>query len=155
MKALPPEIVQFLHSQRFVVVSTVGNSKMPHNACKGIVDIDPKGIVYLLDLYRGKTLSNLERNPNISITFVDEHKFMGYCLKGIAAIVDKKLLNPHIIKAWEKKIASRITHRLIKNIHDEVVRGHKHHPESLLPKPEYMISMKVNEIVNLTPSHIK
>lgn len=155
MKALPSEIVQFLHSQHFVIVSTVDKNQMPHNACKGIVDIDRKGIVYLLDLYRGKTLANLERNPNISITFVDEHKFTGYCLKGIAAIVDKKLLNPRIIKSWEKKIAGRITHRLLKNIHNETVKGHKRHPESLLPKPEYMISMEVSEIVNLIPSHIK
>ena len=155
MKALPREIVQFFHKQRFVIVSTVDSNNTPHNACKGIVDIDQKGIIYLLDLYRGKTLANLERNPNISVTVVDEHKFIGYCLKGIAAIVDKKLLNPHIIRYWEKKIASRITHRLLKNIHDEVVKGHSRHPESLLPKPEYMISMEVNEIVNLIPSHIK
>ena len=155
MKALPPEIVHFFHGQQFVIVSTVDSNNMPHNSCKGIVDIDKKGIIYLLDLYRGRTLKNLESNPNISVTVVDEHKFMGYCLKGIAAIVDKKLLNPHVIKAWEKKIASRITHRLIKNIHDEAIKGHRRHPESLLPKPEYMISMEVNEIVSLIPSHIK
>ncbi|MBU4377376.1 MAG: pyridoxamine 5'-phosphate oxidase family protein [Candidatus Omnitrophica bacterium] len=155
MKALPPEIVQFFRRQPFVIVSTVDSDNTPHNSCKGIVDIDEKGTVYILDLYRKNTLANLKRNPNISITAVDEHKFVGYCLKGIAAIVDKKLLTPRIIKAWEKRLAGRITHRLLKNIKDESVKGHTRHPESLFPKPEYMISVKVSEIVSLTPSHIK
>ncbi len=155
MKALPAEVVQFFHKQRFIIVSTVDSNNMPHNACKGIVDIDQKGIIYLLDLYRGKTLANLSNNPSINITAVDEHKFVGYCLKGKAKIVNKGNLTNHIIDAWEKRIANRITHRLLKNIHDEVVKGHVHHPESLLPKPEYMISMEVKEIVNLIPSHIK
>lgn len=154
MKKIPAEIIQFFRHQRFVVVSTVDSANMPHNSCKGIVDIDPRGKIYLLDLYRGKTLANLWYNPNINITAVDEHKFIGYCLKGAAKIIDKKDLNPRIIKAWEKEIASRITHRLLKNIKEEGARGHKRHPESLLPSPEYMIAMEVSSIVSLIPSHI-
>ncbi|MDD5679845.1 MAG: pyridoxamine 5'-phosphate oxidase family protein [Candidatus Omnitrophica bacterium] len=155
MKKLPEEIVQFFQKQRFVVVSTVDTSGMPHNSCKGIVDIDQKGRIFLLDLYRGKTLANLWYNPSISITAVDEHRFIGYCLKGKVKIVDKKDLNPRIVKAWEKRIANRITHRLIRNIHDEDSKGHKRHPESLLPNPEYMIAMDVSDVISLTPSHIR
>ncbi|MFH0839880.1 MAG: pyridoxamine 5'-phosphate oxidase family protein [Candidatus Omnitrophota bacterium] len=155
MKALPSEIVQFFRRQPFVIVSTVDSDNTTHNSCKGIVDINQKGAVYLLDLYRKNTLVNLKRNGNISITAVDEHKFVGYCLKGTAAIVGKKSLTPHILKAWEKRLAGRITHRLLKNIKDESVKGHRRYPESLFPKPEYMISVKVSEIVTLTPSHIK
>ena len=154
MKKLPAEVMQFFQKQRFVIVSTVDSANMPHNSCKGIVDMDPRGKIYLLDLYRGKTLANLWYNPNISITAVDEHKFAGYCLKGKAKLVDKRDLNPRIIKAWEKRIANRITHRLLKNIHEESVKGHKRHPESALPNPEYMIAMEVSDIVNLIPSHI-
>lgn len=29
------------------------------------------------------------------------------------------------------------------------------HPEALLPKPEYMIVMEVEEIIDLTPKHLK
>lgn len=154
MRKLPAEIIQFFLKQRFVIVSTVDSSNMPHNSCKGIVDMEPNGKIYLLDVYRGKTLANLWYNPNISITAVDEHRFMGYCLKGKAKLVDKRDLNPRIIKAWEKRIANRITHRLLRNIHEEDVRGHKRHPESALPSPEYMIAMEVSDIVSLTPSHI-
>ena len=154
MKKLPAEVVHFFHKQGFIIVSTVDSANTPHNSCKGIVEIDPKGRIYLLDLYRGMTLTNLRDNPNIGITAVDEHKFIGYCLKGKAKIADKKELNHRLVEAWEKRIANRITHRLLKNIHDENDKGHRRHPESLLPSPEYMIAVEIEEIVSLIPSHI-
>jgi len=117
------------------------------------VKIYSKGQVYLMDLYKERTFRNLERNPNISLTAVDEHKFKGYCLKGKAEIVEMDKLKSDILKAWEDKIASRITHRVLKNISGE--KGHSHHPEVQLPTPEYMISIKVDEIVDLTPHKLK
>jgi len=153
MKELPSEILQFFQKQRFVIVSTIDADSTPHNSCKGVVDINGKGLVYLLDLYRGRTFANLKQNPNISITAVDEHKFVGYCLKGKAKIVDRKKLKPVIINAWEKKIAGRITHRLLKNMHDADNKGHARHPESVLPQPEYMIVMEASEIISLAPAN--
>lgn len=115
--------------------------------------MDRNGQVYLLDLYCGKTFDNLKQNSHISIVYVDEHKFRGYSLKGKARIIQKDKLKPKIIKDWENKIASRITQRVIRNIRGE--RGHGRHPEALLPNPKYLIVMKVEEIVDLTPHHIK
>ncbi len=155
MKKIPDEIIHFFEKQSFVIVSTVDAVNMPHNSCKGIVDIDQKGMIYLLDLYRGRTLANLRRNPNISITAVDEHKFIGYCLKGKARIARKKDLNMRIIGEWEKRIAKRITCRLFKNMREEGGKERERHPESLLPDPEYMIAMEVSDIISLMPSHAR
>ena len=80
MAKLPDDVVKFFHSQHFTIVSTVDPDGMPHISCKGIVQIDPDGTIYLLDLYTGKTRANLERNPAISLSAVDEHKFKGYSL---------------------------------------------------------------------------
>ena len=115
--------------------------------------IYPNGQIYLMDLYKARTFVNLKRNPKISITAVDEHKFTGYCLKGRADIVEADQLKPDIIKAWEDKITSRITHRVLKNISGE--KGHFHHPEVQLPSPEYMIVIKVDEVVDLTPYRLE
>jgi len=153
MKKLIAEVVQFFQSQRFVIVSTIDKAGMPHSACKGIIKIGPEGRVYLLDVYLKSTYDNLKRNPNISITAVDEHKFKGYCLKGKAKSLGRDRLSPEIIKAWEERVTGRITHRLLKNIHEE--KGHPRHPEALLPEPEYMIVMEVEEIVDLTPHHLR
>lgn len=153
MKKLPDEIIQFFHNQGCVVVSTIDKNGFLHSACKGIVQINRNGRVYLLDLYHARTYENIKQNPHISITAIDEHKFRGYCLKGKAEIVPQGNLASRIIKAWETKITSRLTRRLLKNIREE--KGHPRHPEILLPKPEYMIAMEVEEIVDLTPRHLR
>jgi uncharacterized pyridoxamine 5'-phosphate oxidase family protein len=150
---IKPEIVQFFHSQPFTIVTTIDKKGYPHNSCKGIVDIDESGRVYLLDLYTTKTYENLKNNPSISITAVNEHKFIGYSLKGKAKIMPKNKISKRILKLWEKKITSRISHRLLKNLHGE--KGHDLHPEAILPGPAYLIAVDVNGIIDLTPGHIK
>jgi len=153
MKKLKPEIIQFFQNQGCVVVSTLDHKGFSHSSCKGIVKIGAGGKIYLLDLYHAETYRNLKRNPRISITAFDEHKFRGYCLKGKAKIIRKDKLKPEIIKAWEDRITSRITQGLLKNIREE--RGHPAHPEALLPKPKYLIVMNVETVVDLTPPVLK
>ena len=153
MKKISNDIIGFFENQGFVIVTTVDKNGSPHNSCKGIIKIDPNGIIYLLDVYIQHTHENLKYNPNISITAVDEHKFKGYTLKGIARTPEHTTLDPGIIKAWEDRITGRLTSRLLKNIREE--KGHPRHPEALFPKPEYMIVMEVKEIVDLTPHNLK
>ena len=55
MKTLREDIVHFFKKQNFVIVSTIAGDGSLHNSCKGIVKIDKKGLIYLLDLSKGKT----------------------------------------------------------------------------------------------------
>ena len=153
MKKIPEGVVNFLRDQGFVIVSSIDNHGSPHSACKGIIELDKGGQIYLLDLYKAKTYENLKRHPLMSITAVDEHRFKGYCLKGRAKIVSRDRLSSKDIKSWEEKITKRLSQRVLKNIRGE--KGHLRHPEVLLPKPEYLIVMTVEEIIDLTPYHIK
>lgn len=153
MKRLSKDIIDFFHRQSFVIVTTVDRNGTPHNSCKGIVKINRNGTIYLLDLYRAKTYSNLRRNPSMSITAVDENTFSGYCLKGRSKEMRLEQLKPYVIRSWEERINSRITQRIIKSIRGE--KGHPSQPEALLPKPAYMIVMDVKSVCDLTPHHIK
>jgi len=152
-KKLTECLIRFFHRQPYTIVTTVDKTGCPHNSCKGIVDIEEDGKVYLLDLYKAKTYENLKQNPHINITAVDEHKFIGFTLKGKAKIANKNKLKSNIIKAWETKITKRISQRLLKNLKGE--KGHPLHPEASLPKPEYLIEVDVIEIIDLTPHHIR
>ena len=153
MRRLTDEITQFFLNQGFAIISTIDKDGSLHNSCKGIVKINRSGSVFLLDLYKGRTYENLKQNPHISITAVDEHRFIGYCLKGRAEIIAGNKLKSQIIKAWEAKITGRISSRVIKNIQGQ--KGHSRHPEARLPKPEYLIVMEVREVIDLTPHHIR
>jgi predicted pyridoxine 5'-phosphate oxidase superfamily flavin-nucleotide-binding protein len=152
MKRLSDDIIRFFNRQRYVIVTTIGGDGVPHSSCKGIVRIGRDGEIYLLDLYKGRTSQNLERNPRLSITVVDEHHFRGYCLKGMGRKMKLDAVKPHILRTWERRLSSRITHRIIRNIRGE--KGHPRHPEALLPRPRYLIAMEVSEVVDLTPAHI-
>ncbi len=153
VKALPDNVIHFFHNQTFTIISTIDERGFPHNSCKGIVKINKSGRLYLLDLYKAQTFDNLKRNSHIAVTAVNEHKFNGFCLKGKAKILRADRLSAQIITAWEKRIAHRITQRVLKNMKGE--KGHPRHPEVLLPKPEYMIVMETEEVIDLTPQHLK
>jgi len=150
---IPESVIQFFKDQGYVIVSTIDKKGFAHSSCKGIVKINPSGQVHLLDVYHAQTRRNLLRNPRISVTAINEHKFTGYCLKGRAKILGQDMMPSQILKAWEDRITSRLTQRLLKNIHEE--NGPSRHPEILLPKPRYMIVIDVEEIVDLTPHHLK
>lgn len=146
---LTESVIHFFLRQHFTIVTTIDEKGFPHSACKGIVDMKEDGRVYLLDLYTKNTFENLKHNPHISITAVDEHKFTGWTLKGEAKILAKSKVNDSVKELWDKKIIDRVAHRVLKNIKGE--KGHTRHPEAMLPKPEYLIEVEVQEVIDLTP----
>jgi hypothetical protein len=107
----------------------------------------------LIDVYYGITAENIKRNPQINISVVDEHKFMGYCLKGKAKVTLDDEISQDFIKSWEDNITSRLTKRLLRNLAKG--KAHAHHPEASLPRPKHLISIEVEEIVNLAPLYLR
>lgn len=153
MLKLNSDIINFLENQGCVVLTTIDAKGYPHASCKGMIKTEESRRIYLLDAYHGRTFRNLKINPYASVTVFDEHRFKGFCLKGRARLIHEDELTADIIKSWEKRIAARLTQRLLKNIRED--KGHKGHPEASLPKPKYMIVLEVSEVVDLTPSHLK
>ncbi|MCK5306720.1 MAG: pyridoxamine 5'-phosphate oxidase family protein [Candidatus Omnitrophica bacterium] len=145
--------VYFFRRQRFVIVSTLDSQGKIHCSVKGTVGIEGEGKVYIIDLYRAETFNNLKRNPAITITAVDEHRFKGYSLKGKAKIVEREKIKSRFMEKWEAGVAERVSKRVIKNIKED--KKTERHPEVLFPQPQYLIEMKVEEVVDLTPGHLK
>ena len=144
------DALNLIQKQGCVIVATIDENGYPHTSCKGVIAIKD-GELYLLDVYKARTFHNLQNNSRMSITFVDEHKYKGCCLKGKANIVDLDDIDPEIMHLWKDKISSRITSRIIKNVQGE--KGHPDHPEATLPEPKYMIVMHVEKTVDLAPHH--
>ena len=146
------DIVKFLRKQGFVIVSTLDSKGHIHCSAKGIVGIEDEGRVFVIDLYHGNTSANLKANSTVSITAIDEHTFEGYTCKGKAKFIQREKAGTHIIKEWEDKVIERISNRVIRGVKD---KKNIHHPESALPHPKYFIEIDVEEIVDLTPAHLK
>ena len=152
IKELSNPIVNLFCNQGFAIVSSFDQKGGIHCSAKGIVDVD-RNKVYLIDLYRAVTFSNLKPNPIVTITVVDETEFVGFALKGTAAIVERKDLAGQTIEKWEQRLVGRISKRVIKNIKKD--KGSSLHPESHFPQPQYLIEVEVKEVVDLTPAHLK
>jgi len=150
---LSPAIINFFRHQNFVIVSTLDAEKNIHCSAKGIAGVEKEGKIYLIDLYFAQTFENLRRDPTISLTSVDEHIFTGYTLKGKAEIIEREKIAAHIVKSWEEKVVQRVSTRVIKNIRKD--QQGKHHPEARFPHPKYLIVATIEEVVDLTPAHLK
>jgi uncharacterized pyridoxamine 5'-phosphate oxidase family protein len=153
MKEISNNVIQLLKEHGFVIVSTLDRDGGIHCSAKGVVDVKKEGHIYLIDLYKRVTYANLKKNSIITITAIDEDQFIGFTLKGKAKIVKRNRIKESIIKQWEKKIIERISKRVIKNVKKD--KSSTKHPESRFPQPEYLIEMEVDQIIDLTPTHLK
>ncbi len=153
MRKITDDIIYLLQKQGFVIVSTLDSNGSIHCSAKGIAGIEAEGKIYLIDLYLGRTFSNLKRNSTISITAVDEDEFSGFTLKGRARIVNREEIKGHIIASWEDKVVQRVSKRVIGHIKKE--RKSPHHPEAIFPHPQYLIEVDVDSVVDLTPKNLK
>ena len=152
---IPEDLRHFLMKQHFVIVSTIDSDGNIHSSCKGIVDVELDGKIFLLDLYKARTLKNLKNDSRITLTVVDEHHFKGYAIVGKAEIVDKEKLTADMLHAWNKKVLKRISHRIVKHVTSDTQRKDNPLPETKFPEPEYLIEVDVSKIINLAPMHLK
>ena len=153
IKKLSHRIIHLLKKQGFVIVSSIDNEGRIHSSAKGIAGVEENGRIFLVDLYHARTYNNLKRNPMVTVTFVDEHKFEGYALQGDAKIVEKEDMSGSIIAGWEDKIIQRISKRLIRNLQEG--NASSHHPEAAFPHPKYLIEIDVEKIIDLAPAQLK
>ncbi len=152
-KELPQKIVSLLKKQGFVIVSSLNEDGRIHSSAKGVVGIEERGRVFLIDLYHARTYNNLKKNPMVTVTFIDEHKFEGYALQGQAKIVEKEDISGSIIAEWEDKVIQRISKRMIRNLQEG--NSSSHHPEASFPHPKYLIEIDVDKIIDLAPAQLK
>jgi general stress protein 26 len=153
MKKISENIIQLLKERGYVIVSTLDEGGGIHCSAKGVAEVKEAGQVYLIDLYKQITYNNLKRDKTISITAIDEDQFIGFSLKGKAKIVKREKIEDRLIKQWKRKIIERISRRVIKNVKKS--KASIKHPESMFPQPEYLIEMQVDQIIDLTPTHLK
>ncbi len=150
---IPKQAFSFLNVQEFVIVSTLDPQGAIHTSAKGVVGLDLKGKVYLIDLYKGETYQNLSRNPVVTITAVDGYRFSGYSLSGQARIRERQKIKASIIREWEDRVIQRISKRVVRGIRSE--KSGTHHPEAMFPRPKYLIEVSVERVVDLTPEGLK
>ncbi len=81
MAKIPEEVQDFLKN-KLAWVATASPDGLPNATPKGTVQlIDDEHLVFA-DLFSLKTRENLQKNPKVAVTVVDEKTHKGYQLKG-------------------------------------------------------------------------
>ena len=151
---IPEAVENILEKEHFVVVSSAESNKTIHTSAKGVIEVDPKGRIFMLDLYKGKTYVNIRKNPHVTLTVINERGFRGYSIKGRAKIVKKETLSKKTLTLWNEKLAKRIARRIISHVKDQRAE-HEAIPEASFPFPKYLIEVFVDKIVDLAPRKLK
>ena len=87
MTRIPEEVQGFLDGKT-AWVATSSPEGVPNATPKGSVRVVDDEHVVFADLFSRKTRENLQANPKVSITVVDEKTAMGFQIKGSAEMLD-------------------------------------------------------------------
>lgn len=102
MAKIPEEVQDFLKN-KLAWVATASPDGLPNATPKGTVQlIDDEHLVFA-DLFSLKTRENLQKNPKVAVTVVDEKTHKGYQLKGSAELVDSGSLFDRIVEQLKGK----------------------------------------------------
>ena len=121
-----------------------------HTSAKGLLKLDAEGKIFLLDLYKGRTCRNIKKNPNVTLTFIDDRKFAGYAIMGKARIRRENAVPESTLKEWEKHISKRMARRIVSHVKQP--QGVSDWiPEASFPAPKHVIEVKTERVVDLAP----
>ncbi len=154
MIKIAEDVKFFLEKEHFVIVSSLSKENIIHTSAKAIIEIQPKGKIFLLDLYKAETYSNIKNNPNVTLTSVNDHSYRGYSIEGRAKIIQEDSIAEKTLKSWHDKISKRIARRLIRHMKEEV-SSEKHIPEARFPLPKYVIEVDIQRVIDLAPHRLK
>ena len=102
-------------------VSTATLDGIPNATPKGSVRVLDDEHMVFADLFSCKTRENLEKNPRIAVTVIDEKTYKGYQIKGTAELLTSG------------------------SLYNETVEQLKKAPMQL-PPPKYVVKIKVDSV---------
>jgi hypothetical protein len=108
MLSVPDKVKQLIRKEQVLIVGST-NKEICNVSPRTTFYLDQDGSIYWLELFKHKTLRNLQKNPWCSVSVFDKKKLVGYQLKGKAAIV------------LDKEIRRHMTDKII----DKLTRTHK------------------------------
>ena len=151
---LSKDIVNFVEKQSVAVAATFSSQGRIHCSIKEVIAAKEEGKVFLMDLYQNRTFNNLEKDPRISVTVLNEHEFKGYTLQGKAKIVLREDIEDNVVQERENKIIKRISNRIIQSIKADH-KSKAHFEAELPPNPRYLIEVDVEEVIDLSPPRFR
>jgi hypothetical protein len=101
MAKIPGEVQEFVKN-KMAWVATASPDGTPNVTPKGSVQVLDDEHLIFADLFSLKTSDNLQKNPKVAVTVIDEKKYKGYQLKGAAQLVDSGPVFDQVVEQLKK-----------------------------------------------------
>ena len=99
-----------------VNVASCDDRGKPNSASKMLVEVKSPHQILFLDYKFTQTYSNMKRNPQLSVSFLDDDSFTGYRLTGVGEYLETGREYEAAKKSWEKRLIAYEADRIIKRI---------------------------------------
>ena len=140
--------VELLKSREFVSVATCDLKGRPNAAPKLLLKVE-NNFIYLVDYIIGRTFNNLEANPRVSISFMDNDTLTGYQINGAVELIESGPEYDNLVKDIAQKEVDLSTRRIIEG----VTKGKSHTGFELGLSESFVIfKVKVEEVVEIGSS---
>ena len=101
MAKIPAEVQEFVKNKT-AWVATASPDGMPNTTPKGSVRVLDDEHIIFADLYSLKTRENLQKNPKVAVTVIDNEKYKGYQFKGAAQLVESGPVFDKVVEELKK-----------------------------------------------------
>ena len=97
-------------------VASCNQQGKPNSAPKMLIDIEAPNKVYLLEYTHTRSYANIQENPELSVSFMNDATFTGYRLNGPVEILKSGPEFDDVKKRWEKRLIAYEADRIIQRV---------------------------------------
>ena len=145
MPKITAKIEELLKKREFVSIATVSTDGQPNSVPKFFFRAKGNSM-YLIDYVLGKTVINLEKNPRVSVSFMDLDSLEAYRLNGTATLIGEGRVFEKVLQEWDKRLIKMATTRVV----EAVQSGKKsHHYELEMSEKFVILKIKILNIIKI------
>ena len=134
-----------------VSVASCDGRKVPNSASKMLVEIAPPNCVYFLDYRITQTYLNVRENPQVSVSFMDDARFVGYRLTGACEVLEAGQEFDEIRRKWDRRLISYEADRILKRVTGEYSAREA---ENVLPRDFVIMKLTAAEAAMIRPDRV-
>ena len=123
----------------------------PNSAAKMLIDVVEPNRIYYLDYNHTQTFANMQSNPQLSVSFMDDAAFTGYRLTGSAEIVPSGTEYEAAKRSWDRKLISYAADRILARV---TGRYSTKESEIKLPPDFVIIKFTAKEAAVIKPDRV-
>lgn len=136
---------------KVVSVASCDLQGKPNSAPKMLIDIAEPNLVFFLDYKFTQTYTNLQINPQLSLSFMNDAAFTGYRMTGVGQILESGPEFEAVKKCWDKRVIAYETDRIIQRIRGGFSTKAS---ESSLPKNFVIVKFTSKEASVVKPDRV-